>query len=77
VWQWLHQPRTWLSDGRKITTELYRTLLSEEMEKIKSMVGDKRFASGKYELARRLFDKLVTEKNFAEFLTLSAYRQLD
>jgi malate synthase len=77
VWQWLHQPNCALADGRKITTKLYRTLLSEEMEKIKSMVGDMRFASGKYDLARQLFDKLVTEKGFIDFLTLIAYDHLD
>jgi len=77
VWQWLHHPNAALDDGRKISMELYRTLLSEEMEKIKSMVGEKRFAAGKHELARQLFDQLVTEKDFAEFLTLRAYEHLE
>jgi len=54
-----------------------RALLSEEMEKIKSLVGEKRFAAGKYGLAKQLFDQLVTEKNFSEFLTLKAYEYLD
>jgi malate synthase len=77
VWQWLHQPHATLSDGRKVTMELYRTLLSEEMEKIKLLVGEKRFAAGKYEMAKQLFDQLVTERNFAEFLTLPAYEHLE
>ena len=70
---WLHHAHAALNDGRKITLELYRALLSEEMNKIKLMVGEKRFASGKFELAKQLFDQLVTEKNFIEFLTLRAY----
>ncbi|MCI0693682.1 malate synthase A [candidate division KSB1 bacterium] len=77
VWQWLHHPNAALNDGRKITIELYRTLLSEEMEKIKSMVGEKRFEAGKYDLAKQLFEQLVADKNFAEFLTLRAYEHID
>ncbi|MCI0693680.1 hypothetical protein L0337_16930 [candidate division KSB1 bacterium] len=77
VWQWLHHANAMLADGREISTELYRGLLSEEMEKIKSMVGAPRFAAGKYELARQLFDQLVMAKNFVEFLTLVAYEQLE
>jgi malate synthase len=77
VWQWLHHASAALADGRQISRELYRGLLSEEMEKIKAMVGAARFAAGKYELARRLFDQLVTTKNFVEFLTLVAYEELE
>jgi malate synthase len=77
VWQWLHHASAALADGRQISRELYRGLLSEEMEKIKAMVGAARFAAGKYELARRLFDQLVTTKNFVEFLTLAAYEELE
>jgi malate synthase len=77
VWQWLHHSNAALTDGRNITMELYRVFLTEEMEKIKALVSEKRFAAGKYELAKQLFDQLVTDKNFAEFLTLRAYEQLD
>jgi malate synthase len=77
VWQWLHHANAALAGGRRISTELYRGLLSEEMEKIKSMVGASKFAAGKYGLARQLFDQLVTAKNFVEFLTVVAYEQLE
>lgn len=77
VWQWIHNPNSILFDGRKITPELYRKLLPEELEKIKSMFGEERYAAGKFELAGQLFDKLVIDKNFTEFLTLLAYDYLD
>ncbi len=77
VWQWLHHPNAALDDGRRITPALYGALLAEEMEKIKSLAGEKRFAAGKYDVAKQLFDQLVTEKEFAEFLTLKAYEYLD
>lgn len=76
VWQWLHHENTELSDGRKVATELYRSLVPEELEKIKSMVGVESFAARKYELANQLFNKLVTDNNFTEFLTLIAYHYL-
>jgi len=77
VWQWIHHPTAALSDGRKIDIDLYRTLLPEELEKIKSMLGAERFAAGKFQLATQLFDRLSTEKDFTEFLTLVAYDYVD
>jgi malate synthase len=76
VWQWIHYDNAALSDGRAVTPELYANLVPLELEKIKSIVGEKFFAAGKYQLARQLFDQLVTKKNFAEFLTLIAYNHL-
>ncbi len=76
IWQWLHQPEATLADGRKVTPSLYRNLLPQEIAKIKTMVGEARFASGKYEIARQLFEELVTAEEFAEFLTLRAYQYL-
>ncbi len=76
VWQWLHYPQATLADGRKITPELYRSLVPEQLEKIKSMVGEDRFSAGKFELASELFDRLVVDDSFVEFLTLVAYDNL-
>jgi malate synthase len=76
IWQWLRHGVT-LADGRPFTRELYATLVPEELEKIKALVGDKKFAAGKYDLARRLFDDLVSQDAFAEFLTLKAYENLE
>lgn len=77
VWQWIHHPNGVLSDGREVTPELYRKLVPEELEKIKGMVGEERFSSGKFELASELFDKLITDENLHDFLTLVAYEHLD
>ncbi len=76
IWQWLHHSGAALADGRSITQELYRDFLPEEMAKIKALVGEERFTSGKYELAGRLFDQFVTAEHFEEFLTLRAYEHL-
>ncbi len=77
VWQWLHRPQAMLVDGRKVNIDLYRTLQSEELQKIRELHGKERFISGRYAEAAELFDKLATTKNFIEFLTVIAYEFLD
>lgn len=76
VWQWIRSPRGVLDDGRKITVELFRELLAEEMEKIKEYQGEA-YSQGKYEEAAQLFDQLTTSDDFIEFLTLPAYQKVD
>jgi len=71
VWQWIRHPRGVLSDGRKVTKELFRTVLDEELAKVKRRDGDK------FEIARQLFDEITTNDAFAEFLTLPGYERLD
>ena len=77
VWQWVHQPQARLDDGRPIDLQLYRSLVPEELEKIRAMYGDALFSAGKFSAAKELFDQLVSEKQFVDFLTLVAYDQLD
>jgi malate synthase len=77
VWQWIRNSRGVLSDGRKVNKDLFHSVLGEELEKIKSMVGDKQFANGKYQDAADLFDELTTNDQFAEFLTLRGYEKLN
>lgn len=72
VWQWIHTQAS-LEDGRPITYDLYRQFLTEELEKIKMYVGAERFEKGRFSEATDLFDRLVKEKAFIEFLTLPAY----
>ncbi len=77
VWQWIRHPDGKLSDGRKVTKQLFREVLAEELAKIKQAIGVDRFAKGKFEIARDLFDKMTTDDEFAEFLTLPGYEKLD
>ncbi len=77
VWQWLHNQEACLADGRQVNKQLVRSMLPEELEKIKVLFGEQLFNQGKFELASQLFDKLVTEDSFTEFLTWAAYGQLD
>ena len=77
VWQWIHHENGKLDDGRKVTVEMFRQMLKEEMGKIRELVGAERFDSGKFDLASQLFDKIVVDPQFTEFLTLPAYEYLD
>jgi malate synthase len=72
IWQWIRSPKGKLDDGRKVTVELFRTLLAEELPKVKTHLGDAAWAAGKYEDGARLFDQIVTGE-YVEFLTLPAY----
>ena len=76
VWQWLHTPGTILADGQPVTTELYRSLVPGQLEKIKAQVGVQVFENGHFLPAARLFDRLVMSEKFIEFLTVPAYEQL-
>jgi malate synthase len=77
VWQWIRHPRGVLTDGHKVTKELFRSVLDEELAKIKKQIGEKRFVAGKFDVARELFDKITTNDDFADFLTLPGYEKLD
>lgn len=77
VWQWVHNPKGVLNDGRKVTLELVHTILAEELEKIRAEVGEERFKKGKYGLAATLFEQIIANRDFEEFLTLRAYEHLE
>jgi malate synthase len=76
VWQWL-QNKASLNDGRVITPALYQTIRDEEIVKIKEYVGSQAFEEGRFEEAVAIFDRLVLQKEFEEFLTLPAYNFID
>jgi len=76
VWQWIRHGAA-LPDGRKITAELTRTVLREELSKIRARVGDAQYAEGQFAQAGEIFERLITSREFVEFLTLEAYEHLD
>ena len=75
IWQWL-KFNVRLDDGRKLTDELYQSILNEEITKIRHLVGEGNMHNTKFEEATALFDKLVRTKKFEEFLTTKAYREI-
>jgi malate synthase len=76
IWQWIRHPLGVLDDGRKITVELFRNVMDEELAKIRADIGPAAFDEGKFPLARTIFDEVTTSPTFVEFLTLPAYERL-
>lgn len=75
VWQWLKNKVT-LEDGREFNTDLYNSLLNDEVEKIIKEVGEDKIQKTKFKLAIDIFDQLVVSEKFEEFLTLPAYQYI-
>jgi malate synthase len=70
LWQWIRSPKGVLDDGRKVTLEMFRTMLGEELRKVSAVPG----ASGsRYDEAAWLLDQLVSNDEFQDFLTEPAY----
>jgi malate synthase len=75
VWQWL-KVEARLEDGRSFDRALFDHIFSDEVEKIITEVGEDKIEATKFPQAIELFKRLVTQEEFEEFLTISAYRQL-
>jgi malate synthase len=77
IWQWIRSDKGRLADGRKVTVELFRQLLAEELPRVKSYLGEAAYAAAKYEEGARLFERITADDNYVEFLTLPAYQLID
>ncbi|TDV20864.1 malate synthase A [Paraburkholderia caballeronis] len=73
VWQWIRSPKGKLEDGRKVTAELVRELIPQELDKVKAVVGGD---TKPYERAAQIFEQMSTSGNFVEFLTLPLYEEI-
>jgi len=72
IWQWIRSPKGLLDDGRKVTVQLFRQLLEEELAKVKATMSE-----GRYDDAARLFERITVDDQYVEFLTLPAYQLID
>lgn len=75
VWQWVRHGAQ-LADGRRITTDLVRDVIAEEIATIRTAMGEDVAAASKLDLARHLFEQLITSEVLPEFLTIPAYKHL-
>jgi malate synthase len=72
IWQWIRSPKGVLDDGRKVTVEMFRKFLGEELAKVKASMIE-----GKYDEGAKLFEQITTDDRYVEFLTLPAYKLID
>ncbi|MBT8338517.1 MAG: malate synthase A [Desulfatitalea sp.] len=77
VWQWVHHPEGKLGDGRKVTMDLVRRIGGEAMDQLRTELGEPAFAAAPYDEAQGLFEEIIADDSFEEFLTLKAYERLD
>ncbi len=74
VWQWIRSSKGVLEDGRKVTAEMVRAMIGEELPKVKATAPDG--VSPNYVRAARIFEEMSTSESFAEFLTLPLYEEI-
>jgi malate synthase len=76
VWQWIRHGAA-LSDGQRVTPDLFGRLADEEMARVAREIGPERYARGRFPAARELFARISTAAGLEEFLTIPAYEILD
>ena len=74
VWQWIRSTKGVLDDGRKVTADMVRAMIPEELVKVKGVApnGD----NPTYVRAAQIFEEMSTSEQFAEFLTLPLYEEI-
>ena len=76
IWQWMRSPKGVLDDGRKVTKDMFRKFLPEELARVRRELGEEAWSAGRYEEAAKLFDEITTNDDYVEFLTLPGYEWL-
>jgi malate synthase len=74
VWQWIRSPKGVLDDGRKVSADMVRAMIPQELAKVKQVApnGD----NPSYARAAEIFEQMSTSEKFAEFLTLPLYEEI-
>ena len=72
VWQWIRSSKGVLEDGSKITADMVRAMIPQELVKVKELVG----SGASYDRAAQIFEEMSTSADFAELLTLPLYEEI-
>jgi len=73
IWQWIKY-RAVLENGVTVTPEFFERALAEEMRRVEQEIGAEAYAEGRFPEAIELFRSISLAADFADFLTLPAYR---
>ena len=76
LWQWIRQAER-LDDGRSLTAEFAIGLMREEYYKIVGALTPGQAVQRRFAEAADLFERMMIEAKFSDFLTLEAYRRID
>ncbi|MGW1132911.1 malate synthase A [Streptomyces griseoluteus] len=75
VWQWINAGVEF-ENGERATPELARRLAADELEAVRAEIGAEAFAAGHWQEAHDLLLTVALDEEYADFLTLPAYRHL-
>ncbi|GAA5019136.1 malate synthase A [Actinopolymorpha pittospori] len=76
IWQWIANSVK-LDTGDVVTPELVHRIEDEELTKIREALGEEAFKTAHFAQARELFETVALAKDYADFLTIPAYRLID
>ena len=74
VWQWIRSSKGVLEDGSKVTADMVRAMIPEELVKVKATAPDG--STPAYDRAAQIFEEMSTSEAFEEFLTLPLYEEI-
>ena len=77
VWQWAVSPKGKLDDGRKVTADMVRGIIPEELAKVKATVTAQGEKTETYDQAAKIFEEMSLADNYPEFLTLPLYEAME
>ncbi|MCL2162051.1 MAG: malate synthase A [Betaproteobacteria bacterium] len=77
VWQWVTSPKGILEDGRKVTAEMVRAMIDEELLKVKETVTAQGEDVSTFEQAAKIFVDMSLSPEYPEFLTLPLYEAME
>ncbi len=77
VWQWVVSPKGKLDDGRKVTADMVRAIIPEELAKVKATVTAQGEKTETYDQAAKIFEEMSLADNYPEFLTLPLYEAME
>ncbi len=77
VWQWVVSPKGKLDDGRKVTADMVRAMIPEELAKVKATVAAQGEDTATYAQAAGIFETMSLTADYPEFLTLPLYEAME
>ena len=72
IWQWVHHDKGITLDGQVINEDLVKSLLRNELANINASLGES-YQNRRFSEAAELIERIVNDKQLADFLTLEAY----
>jgi malate synthase len=75
IWQFV-QYGVEVDGGTKVSADLFKRCLAEEMERVRGELGAEAYDKGRFPEAIELFAKLSLAPEFEDFLTVPAYGKL-